>query len=706
MAKRTTSLRDYFSVANSSPSSRVQENTPEALPESAEETAEEADLPVKRVRCHARLSGFNKEWQTSYPWVQVSVDGQGMFCKLCRKHSRRPKKVPVGKASWVDVPCVTLQQSSLKRHEASQSHNEAKALEVQLCISRDVGGIEQAFHTVESAERKAMISAMKCLYFLCKNEIPHTTNFVSLLELAKSIGATYLCDLNLGGNAHYTSERFMQEAVSSLGVVIRNKIFDDIRSSPFFSLLCDETTDVAVKKELIVYARYLNSDRQICTSFISLLEVPNGTASTIFSALQKLCEEEGFDIDGKLVAFGSDGAAVMIGRHSGVATLLKQKSPWLIANHCVAHRLALASAQAADAVPYVKKFKAILDQLYRFYDNSAVRTAALKLIQDILEDPRLKLTQAKDVRWLSHEHAVNNLRKCLKSVITSLEREADERHDAQALGLATFVKTYNFVATLLMLSDILPPLATLSRAFQRKDLDYSLVKPLVSGTLASLHNLKASPGQHFSCLDKVLDEDLAGFNISVRHSLNFKENVYDKYLDAVESHLQRRFPDMELIEAFSVFDGKSWPENHQGYGHHHLITLSTHFTDALINKEELMGEWELFKNSAGPSFPFHSMNAQEVMTTLVSRSDLSNLFPNLFKLALAALLIPTSTADCERGFSALKRVKSPLRNRLSNIITVHLLFITMEGPPLEHYDFDAACTDWGSKRNRRINVVN
>ena len=37
---------------------------------------------------------------------------------------------------------------------------------------------------------------------------------------------------------------------------------------------------------------------------------------------------------------------------------------------CVARRLAVASAQAADELPYVKKIKAILDQLCRFYDNS------------------------------------------------------------------------------------------------------------------------------------------------------------------------------------------------------------------------------------------------------------------------------------------------------------------------------------------------
>ena len=53
----------------------------------------------------------------------------------------------------------------------------------------------------------------------------------------------------------------------------------------------------------------------------------------------------------------------------------------------MAHRLTLASAQATDEVPYVKKLKAILDQLYHFNDNSAVCTASLRLIQDDLNYP-------------------------------------------------------------------------------------------------------------------------------------------------------------------------------------------------------------------------------------------------------------------------------------------------------------------------------
>ena len=171
--------------------------------------------------------------------------------------------------------------------------------------------------------------------------------------------------------------------------------------------------------------------------------------------------------------------------------------------------------------------------------------------------PSLK---ALDVHWLSHEKVVDNLRKCLPSVITSLEREASEWHNAQALGLATFVKSYNFVATLLTFADVLPPLANLSRAFRKTDLDYTLVKPLVSGMKAPIQNLKTTSGQHFATLAHVLANNLEAFNIQVPARASFKTEIYDKYLDIVSNHLARCFPNLELLETFSLFDGQNWPE--------------------------------------------------------------------------------------------------------------------------------------------------
>ena len=73
-----------------------------------------------------------------------------------------------------------------------------------------------------------MKAAKKCLYWLAKQEIPHGTNFVGLLELVKSLRATYLNDLNLGANAQYTSERFSRRQMTSLGEVVSKKIFDEL----------------------------------------------------------------------------------------------------------------------------------------------------------------------------------------------------------------------------------------------------------------------------------------------------------------------------------------------------------------------------------------------------------------------------------------------------------------------------------------------
>ena len=96
-----------------------------------------------------------------------------------------------------------------------------------------------------------------------------------------------------------------------------------------------------------------------------------------------------------------------------------------------------------------------------------------------MNNPHIKLTPAKDVRWLSHDKAVQNLHRYLPSVITSPEREAEERNNAEAVGLAKFVTTYNFVVASYMMSDVLPSLTGLSRAIQKHDLDFTVVKPLV-----------------------------------------------------------------------------------------------------------------------------------------------------------------------------------------------------------------------------------
>ena len=199
--------------------------------------------------------------------------------------------------------------------------------------------------------------------------------------------------------------------------------------------------------------------------------------------------------------------------------------------------------------------------MYHFYKYSLVRTAGLREIQEVLNDPSLKLTQAKDVRWLSHDRAVSHLRQCLPSVIISLEREAVERNNAEALGLVTFIKKYKFIAVLYMFSDVLPPLASLSRAFQRHNIDFTIVKPLVSGTKATVDALLLTPGEFYKSLLSVLVE-LEQYGVQQPDDTmidHFKQRIYDTYLRTLSGHISARFPDMGLIEAFDIFNPCNFP---------------------------------------------------------------------------------------------------------------------------------------------------
>ncbi|XP_077862323.1 zinc finger protein 862-like [Saccoglossus kowalevskii] len=232
-------------------------------------------------------------------------------------------------------------------------------------------------------QRMALEGALKCIYWLAKNEIAHTTNYSSLMELMKGMGCSYLQHLDQGGNANYTSERVLQEFLDAISEVVKQEIFDDIRRSPCFSILMDETTDIAILKQLITYCRYVKITGNHCevkTSFIDIDDLPDGKAETIVQSTERMFGANDLNFN-QCATLGSDGAAVMVGKRSGVGQRLREKNEKLLNIHCVAHRLALAAAQAMRDIPYMKRFSNTLQQLYKYYQNSSVRMAGLTEIQ-------------------------------------------------------------------------------------------------------------------------------------------------------------------------------------------------------------------------------------------------------------------------------------------------------------------------------------
>jgi hypothetical protein len=257
-----------------------------------------------------------------------------------------------------------------------------------------------------------------------------------------------------------------------------------------------KSTDVADMKQLVLVIRYL-TDTGVSTSFVHIGDIIDGTAATIHTSVVKHLDDKWIPLH-SLRAFGSDIAAVMSGRKSSVGAHFKANCPQLIQVHCVNHCLALAATHAANGILYLQKIKTNVLSLCHFYHNSPVRTSGLHAMQEVLNDPVIKCKEAKDVRWLPHEHAVKAILRTLPSLITSFDREASERSEPTARGLLKFICTYEFVACVSLLSAVLPHFNRLSALFQTRDINLTMLQTSITVTTEVIRSYEAQPGPHLS----------------------------------------------------------------------------------------------------------------------------------------------------------------------------------------------------------------
>lgn len=114
---------------------------------------------------------------------------------------------------------------------------------------------------------------------------------------------------------------------------------EKVNKSFFFSVLADETTDVAKLEQLTVCLRYLdgNSVREGFLGFVNITDLSGkGLVKTILQFLGDLK----VDMEG-LVGQGYDGAAAMSGRLNGVQSIISEKYPSALYMHCASHCLNL-----------------------------------------------------------------------------------------------------------------------------------------------------------------------------------------------------------------------------------------------------------------------------------------------------------------------------------------------------------------------------
>lgn len=99
-----------------------------------------------------------------------------------------------------------------------------------------------------------------------------------------------LKELNIAGNANYSSHRIIGEWLDVMSQQIEQSVLEKVHGSRAMGLMVDESTDISVTKELSLYARVLFKD-EVHAYFLKLIKIPNGTADTVEHAILTYLEE-------------------------------------------------------------------------------------------------------------------------------------------------------------------------------------------------------------------------------------------------------------------------------------------------------------------------------------------------------------------------------------------------------------------------------
>ncbi|KAK5647935.1 hypothetical protein RI129_002827 [Pyrocoelia pectoralis] len=303
------------------------------------------------------------------------------------------------------------------------------------------------------------------------------------------------------------------------------------------ALLIDESTSVSKCTVLVVCIRAFipntnengnnttfNSEITCTTFFLDLIELENTTSLNILNSLLSCLEKHGFTNDyltQNLVCFASDGASNMIGKKSGVATLLSSKYPNIIVWHCSNHRLELAVEDVVNEVAGINHFKIFFAKLYSLYSASPKNQNELKVCASELDIEVFSIGKILSTRWVASsfrtvkavwknyaalykhfEHASNdNLRQ-------SLER-------AKYSGLKERLTETAFVLNLGLLFDALSELSYLSLELQKRGETIPKAHKLITRQIRVLESMAEDPGPNYVETEKAVSE-LIFYNIELQ----------------------------------------------------------------------------------------------------------------------------------------------------------------------------------------------
>lgn len=637
--------------------------------------------------------GYVLSWKNNYTWLDYN-DGK-MFCSLCRSNKKKNVFATSGSTNF--------RRSALTDHGKSLEHTEA------VRASQQSNQAAPFFvSAIESADN-AILTLLKAAYFIAKEDLA-ILKFRELLKLLERCLCPHL------PRELYRNRDACHEFVTIIGEYLESELVNVIKDSAYLGIMVDESTDLSVRKNLVIYVNVLDSVGNLNSYFSQIAEMKECDAPALTEAIIEYLENKGIDIS-KVAGLGSDGAGVMVGRHNGVGAILKRLNPFMLSMHCVAHKLALASENAASAVSYCQQHNSVLRGLYNFFHTSPNHYSVLKSMMEILDDPVIHIQQVHTVRWLTMYKAVEAVRKCYSSLLSTLSTLGD--NDVVAKGLYNSVRSYKFIVFTHFLCDILSTLTYLSCFFQQDNLDFSQVQSAVEGTITNIKETYLDSdstvgGDNLTMILEHLQNPLIFEDHQLKKKSSDEQECFSTirmFATTVVNNIEERFPNLPIWSSFKIFDPLSYPSKAtelRVFGNDNMKILMNHFGQAkivdgnefpeIVNPSDFQREWPIFKRSVFDNY--RGLSFKELAKEIITKRSTS--FPTISKILKFIVVLPMSSVPCERGFSQHNRIRTKLRQQLTVQTVKSLMFVAVNGPDPEILDYTKPLQMWKNRRIRHI----
>ena len=657
-----------------------------------------------------QTSKFQFNWLLRWRWLAYSEKEDGAFCKLCVAFSKSEGGINGQKLgalvinkfdNWKHAIETFTKHDKLNYHIKSvidtdnflkTRNNPSISIENQLDTARSKQVNENRINVLPIIEviilcgrQELAIRGHRDFGKISVDTI-QTSNEGNFRELLRYRARG---DLKLktflegpGERNKYISPTSQNAIIDCCNTVILNKIVAKINKAKCFTVLADETADISGIEQVSLCAKYVDVDEKVVREdFLQFVPTNDLTGKGLATLIIENLKAFGIELK-YLRGQGYDGAAAMSGQFNGVRSHISQLYPMATYVHCTAHTLNLAVSKSCTIQP-IRNCLGTIGKIRDFFvypKRKNILSQAIEEFNGTINAKTLKRNCA--TRWIERFHSVHDFIELLECVIDSLDTIsswADGDTSSQANNLKNSILQGEFIISLLVLSKIFAIGLPLSKQFQSVAIDLREAMVLANATLSELKTIRSNVDEYFHDIYTkafALAQELC-FSITLpriarkqknrdNYSVNtpeeyFKITIFIPYLDLFINEIESRFIEhQKILKGFQNLFPKTLEMS--TLEKDEFISLIDFYNDDLVdnNKDILISELKLWQRKilALDKQPKNAMDA------LIICNDM---YPNIYKLLQILATLPVSTASSERSFSSLKRIKTYLRNTMSEV---------------------------------------